>query len=205
MDNTKLGFPSISIVDDGAPADATSERRDSPEIRRQRDAARGRQQPHPRRHRRLRPGRSDGRDLRRAGEPRADRDRRLRARRPADDHQRRRELPRLPGGHPGSRADAEVPRAGGALRHAHRRRRPRPGRLLGPTVPALGGRRSSTPPTRSSSPPARRRCGWASTTRRACADAACQRLRDVRRLLLPRQEGRGRRRRRHGARGGDAS
>ncbi|HYI22254.1 MAG TPA: thioredoxin-disulfide reductase [Candidatus Limnocylindrales bacterium] len=26
MDNTKLGFPSISIVDDGAPADATSER-----------------------------------------------------------------------------------------------------------------------------------------------------------------------------------
>src|SRR6476659_11103329 len=26
MDSTKLGFPSISIVDDGAPADATSER-----------------------------------------------------------------------------------------------------------------------------------------------------------------------------------
>jgi hypothetical protein len=26
VDSTKLGFPSISIVDDGAPADATSER-----------------------------------------------------------------------------------------------------------------------------------------------------------------------------------
>ena len=36
-----------------------------------------------------------------------------------------------------------------------------------------GRRRSSTPPTRSSSPRAPQRCGWASTTRRACAAAAC--------------------------------
>ena len=64
-------------------------------------------------------------------------------------------------------------------------------------VPALGARQSSTAPRRSSSRPARRRCGSASRARSASAAAACQRLRDVRRLLLPGQGDRGRRRRRH--------
>ena len=81
------------------------------------------------------PGRPDRRDLRGAGQPRADRHRRLRAGRPADDHERRRELPGLPGRDPGPRADGRLPRPGRAVRDADRRRRHRPGRLLGAAVP----------------------------------------------------------------------
>ena len=155
------------------------------------------------RHRRLRPGRPDRRDLRRPGQPRADRHRRLGAGRPADDHERRRELPGLPGRHPGPGPDGRVPRPGRALRDAHRRRRRRPGRLLGSGRSGSGRAASSTGPRRSSSRPARRRCGSASRARTRLRGRGVSRLRDLRRLLLPRQGDRGRRRRRHGARGGD--
>ena len=76
--------------------------------------------------------------------------------RPADDHQRRRELPGLPGRHPGPGPDGPLPRPGRAVRDAHRRRRRRPGRLLRAAVPALGARRRVPRPSRSSSRPARR-------------------------------------------------
>ena len=52
--------------------------------------------------------------------------------------------PGFPDGHPGPGADGEVPRPGGALRDADRRRRRRSGRLLRAAVPAVGARRSST-------------------------------------------------------------
>ena len=110
-------------------------------------------------HRRLRAGRSDRRDLRRPGEPRARRPGRIRAGRPADAHERRRELPGLPGRHPGPGPDGRDARPGRALRFASRRRRHRSRRLLRASLPAVGARRPNTAPSRSSSPPARRRCG----------------------------------------------
>ena len=57
------------------------------------------------RHHRLRSGRPDRRDLRGARQPGAGRAGRFGARRPADAHQRRRELPGLPRRHPGPRPD----------------------------------------------------------------------------------------------------
>ena len=61
---------------------------------------------------------------------------RLAARRPAHHHHRGRELPRLPRGHPGARADGRDARAGGALRHRDRRGHGRERGLLAAPVPS---------------------------------------------------------------------
>ena len=100
--------------------------------------------------------------------------------------ERRRELPRLPGRHPGPRADGRVPRAGRALRGAHRRRRRRPGRPLGAPVPPVGARRGVPGP---GGHRGHRRLGAVAGPRSETRlrGRGVQRLRDLRRLLLPRQ------------------
>ena len=154
------------------------------------------------RDRRLRPGRADRRDLRGARQPRADRPRRLRAGRPADADQRRRELPGLPRRHPGAGPDGRDARAGGALRYAHRRRRHRSGRLLRAAVPAVGARHRIPCPGGDRRD---RRLGAVARPRQRDPAARARRvgLRHVRRVLLPRPRDRRRRRRRHRVRGGD--
>ena len=67
-------------------------------------------------HHRLRPGRLHRGDLHRAREPQAARLRGPRVGRPAPEHDRGRELPRVPRRHPGPRDDGAVPQAGRALR-----------------------------------------------------------------------------------------
>ena len=104
-----------------------------------------------RHHRRLRPRRPDGRDLRRPGQPRAARHRgravehQRPARWPADADHRRRELPRLPRRDHGSRADGPVPRAGRALRRRVHHREGDEGR---PRRRARSGSGCATPCTR---------------------------------------------------------
>ena len=153
--------------------------------------------------RRLGPGRPDRRDLRGAGQPRADRPRGLGAGRPADDHQRRRELPGLPGRHPGPRPDGRVPRPGRALRDA----RSSTSTSTGSTSPSdrsgSGRAASSTAPSRSIVATGASALWLGPRQRDAPARTRRLGLRDLRRLLLPRQRDRGRRRRRHGPRGGD--
>ena len=86
--------------------------------------------------------------------------------RAADDHHRGGELPGLPEGGAGPRADGAVQGAGRAVRHHQRDRRRDRGRPLRSPVPdRLDGRRAAAP-TRSSSPPARRPSGWTSRRRR---------------------------------------
>ena len=137
-------------------------------------------------HRRLRPGRPDRRDLRGAGQPRADRHRRLGARRPADAHERRRELPGLPGRHPGPGPD---------------------GRSSAPRRSASGRRSSTSTSTASTSRSGRSASGPAAPSTAAQSvivatgasalwlgldsetrlrGRGVSRLRDLRRLLLPR-------------------
>ena len=110
--------------------------------------------------------------------------------------------PGFPDGHPGPGPDGPVPRPGRALRDADRRRRHRPGRLLerpfrlwargveyrGQSVIVATGASAMW-------------LGLESETR--LRGRGVSRLRDVRRVLLPRQGDRGRRRRRHRVRGGD--
>ena len=79
-------------------------------------------------HHRLRPRRLHGRDLRRPRHAGAGADLRLPARRPADDHDRRRELPGLRRRHPGPLADGADAPPGRARRHAHDLRPHRQGR-----------------------------------------------------------------------------
>ena len=97
-------------------------------------------------HRRLRPRRADGGDLRGTRQPRpvGDRGRAVEherpARRPVDADDRRRELPRLPRGDHGARSDAALPRAGGPLRRRVHHREGDQGRPRQPPVPGLGAR-----------------------------------------------------------------
>ena len=98
----------------------------------------------------------------------AARDRGLQLGRPADDHERRRELPGLPRRGHGARDDGGVPPPGGALRHRVRHRRRDARRLLGAAVPRLGRGRGVPRATPSSSPPARARAGSASSRRSGC-------------------------------------
>ena len=142
------------------------------------------------------PAGPDRGDLRRARQPPADRARGLHARRPADAHQRRRELPGLPGRHRRPRADGEVPRA----------------------RPSASARRSSTSTSTGSTSRSRpfrvwargteyraqsrdhrdRRVGAVARPRERAAPPRPRRLglRHLRRVLLPRPRDRGRRRRR---------
>ena len=155
------------------------------------------------RHHRLRAGRPDRGDLRRARQPRADRPRRLDAGRPADAHQRRRELPGLPRRHPGPGADG---RCSAPRRSASARTivdvdidrvdfSQRPFRLWARGVEYRG--EAVIVATGASA----LWLGLESETR--LRGRGVSRLRDLRRVLLPRQGDRGRRRRRHRPRGGD--
>ena len=149
------------------------------------------------------PSRPHRRHLRRSRQPRAARDRRQRADGPADDHLGRRELPRLPRGHPGSGADAEVPRPGGALRRHDPRARRDARRLLGR---GRSGSGSATIEYRADAVIVATGASalWLGLrVRGGVPRARRERLRDLRRVLLPRARGGGRRWRRHGARGGD--
>ena len=132
-----------------------------------------------------------------------DRDRGHRRRRAAHAHHRRRELPRLPRRHPRPRADDEVPRAGGALRRRVRHRRRRPGGALPGGAVRRVGRRPRVP--RPLDDHHHRRQGPHAGPARRAAPARPRRvhLRHVRRLLLPREAHRGRRRRRLRDRRGD--
>ena len=140
---------------------------------------------HEGRHHRLRPGRLHGGHLRGARQPRARPVRGRRrddradhaARRPADDHDRGRELPRLPERRAGPGADGAVQGAGRALRHARssrptsRRSISRSGRSTSPRA------RASSTPTPSSSRRARRPSGSASRRSRSSRTTACRRAR----------------------------
>ena len=128
------------------------------------------------------------------------------ARRPAHDHLRRRQLPRLPRRHPGPGADGGDARAGRALRHGLRDGRRHARRVLqGPAGRAArrrGRRRAPSRPRRHR----RHRRDRAPAPRAGRAAAAGPRrvlLRGLRRGLLPRpaRGRRGRRRLRDG--GGD--
>ena len=144
---------------------------------------------------RQRSRRPDGRHLRGARQPRAHRHRRVGGRRPADAHERGRELPGLPRGHRRPRPDEPVPRAGRAVRHDAGRRRHRPCRLLRPPVPRLGARRRVP---RRVGDRRDRRVGPVAGHRERAAPARPRRVgvRHVRRLLLPGpRDRRGRRRR----------
>ena len=102
-------------------------------------------------HRRLGAGRPDRGDLRRPGEPRArSSSPARRAGRPADDHQRRRELPGLPGRHPGPGPDGRA----SATRPSGSGRASSTSTSTGSTSPSgrsgSGRAASSTGPSRSS-------------------------------------------------------
>ena len=157
----------------------------------------------PRPDHRRRPGRLHRRDLRRARQPRAGAGRRPAARRPAHDHHRRGELPGLRRRDPGPLADGadgrprprmSAPRSSttSSWRSISRIRAvPLPWRLGRPLPRPIGDHRD-------------RRAG--ALARPAFRDAAAGRrrlrLRHLRRVLLPRQAGRGGRRRQHRGRGG---
>ncbi len=143
MDQTKPIFPSINIVDESGAPTAVADQISEGAVP-LKSGGNGTQPGDGSNHGKVvivgsGPGRTHCRDLRRARQPGADRHRRLHARRPADDHQRRRELPRFPGRHPGTGADAEVPRAGRAVRRSPHRLRRRQGRLLVPALPSVVG------------------------------------------------------------------
>ena len=121
------------------------------------------------------------------------------ARRAARQHHRGRELPGLPQGHPGARADGAVPRAGGALRHQVPRRRRREGRPVEAAVHHRRGGHRGVSRHRRRAHHRHRRAGQVA---RAAVGEAARRLRRVgvrhlRRLLLPRAARARRRRRRH--------
>ena len=123
--------------------------------------------------------------------------------RPADDHDRRRELPRLPRGRHGAGADARLPRAGGALRHRvrHRRRhrastsRERPFRVW------VGDDEYRAETVIVATGATARQLGLESE--RHAAGRGVTYCADLRRGLLPRQARDRRRRRRLGDGGGD--
>ena len=79
--------------------------------------------------------------------------------RPADDHERRRELPGLPGRDPGPGADGRVPRAGRARSGRTSSTSTSTGSTSRSARSGSGRAASSTAPRRSSSPPARSRSG----------------------------------------------
>ena len=122
--------------------------------------------------------------------------------RPADDHQRRRELPGLRRGRARAGDDEGLPAPGGALRRRVRQRRRHARRLLGAAVPSLGrgrgvprrGRHRLHRRQRASAGPRVR--GLAAGSRRLL-------LRRLRCGVLPGAERRGRRRRRLRDGGGD--
>ena len=129
-------------------------------------------------------------------QPRAARAQRAERRRPADAHDRRRELPRLRRRHPRPRADGADGEAGRAVRRARSSPRARHARRpLEPPVRGLGRRPGVASEDRSSSRPAPARV--AGHPRRGEAPwARRERLRHVRRILLPGpRAGRGGRRR----------
>ena len=111
--------------------------------------------------------------------------------------------PGLPRRDPGPGPDAAVPRAGRALRHRVRHRRRRPRRPLRPDrSPCAVGERRVHRASRSSSRTGASRADARPPERAAAARPRRLHLRDVRRLLLPREAHRRRRRRRHRDRGG---
>ena len=132
------------------------------------------------------PGRPHRRDLHRARQPAAARDRGHRRRRPAHAHHRRRELPRLPRRHPRPRAHGAVPRAGRALRRRVRHRRRRPRRPLGVAVRGSGSATTEYAARRViiSTGAQARMLGL--PIRAAAARPRRVHLRDLRRVLLPR-------------------
>ena len=122
--------------------------------------------------------------------------------RPAHDHERRRELPRLRDGVLGPGDDGRLPSPGRALRRRVPDRRRDTGRLLGAAVPGLRRRRRA--PREGGH--RRHRRERASDRHPLGAEAPGPRrllLRDLRRRVLPRQGRRRRRRRRLGDGGGD--
>ena len=143
---------------------------------------------------RLRAGRLHRGPLRRAGRPRAARPEGPRGRRSADADDRRRELPGVRRRDHGPRADGPDGEAGAAVRRRDPGRPRHRGRPVVPSVPGEGGRPGVAGPH----PDHRhRRHGALARHPRggAAAGSRRQRLRHVRRLLLPRSRaGRGRRR-----------
>ena len=116
--------------------------------------------------------------------------------RAAPEHDRRRELPGLPRGDHGPGADAEVPRAGRAVRHPLHHRRRDPHRALRRRHPdASGSATTSTAPRASSSRWAPSRSASASPARWSSAAGRLHLRRLRRRLLQGRERRRDRRRR----------
>ena len=158
---------------------------------------------HPRADRdRRRAGRLHGRAVRRPRQPEPARDRGVRVRRPADDHVRCRELPRIPRRHHGARADGDHARPGRAVRRRDAVRRRHPRRLLGAAVPRVRRRRrvpgqGRDRGDRRDRPPARPR------DRGGAAGPRRELLRRLRRRVLQGPGRRRRRRRRLGDGGGD--
>ncbi len=139
--------------------------------------------------------------VRLARQPGADRLRRQRPAGPADDHLRRGELPRISRRDPGTGADGALSPAGGALRLDDHGRRRHQGRLQRAALQAVGQGR-----------PVPGRCGdrrhrrigpvAGADLRGGVPRPRGQRLRHLRRLLLPRSGSGGGRWRRHGTGGG---
>ena len=128
-----------------------------------------------------------------------------RGRRPAVDHHRRRELSGLRRGDPGPLADGADGGAGGELRRRADLRQHRRGRPRQPAVQGARRRRRADP--RRGRDPRHRRTGALArpAEREGVRRPRRLGLRDLRRLLLPRQAGRDRRRRQHRGRGGALS
>ena len=158
------------------------------------------------RHHRLRPRRLHRRDLCRARDAAAAAAVRLRARRPADDHHRRRELSRLRRADPGAVADGADARPGRACRRAAGERACRGARSVGAAVSRQMRQRARRARRRRDHSGDRRQGEMAGLAERGGAEGLRRLgLRDLRRLLLPRQEGARRRRRQFGGRGGAVS